>query len=171
MEVRELLKGELADGAPEWPEQLRPMLHTRGFAEELRDFLMRAQERGLGADDIRELGRRHARADWIAAGGFLMTCSVGPVAAIAIDVAHPGLRATACSVLSLAQNLFGLALGPVIAGALSDAFGIERALSVTPAFGLLAAVAFLSAARSYEADRTRAKFHVPALASRASAAV
>ncbi len=71
MEVRELLRGELADGAAEWPEQLRPMLHTRGFAEELRDFLMRAQERGLGADDIRELGRRHARADWIAAGGFL----------------------------------------------------------------------------------------------------
>ena len=105
----------------------------------------------------------------IAVGGFLMTCSVGPVAAIAIDVAHPGLRATACSVLSLAQNLFGLALGPVIAGALSDAFGISRALSITPAFGLLAAVAFLLAARSYEADRARAKFHVPALASRAPA--
>ncbi|WP_107491504.1 ATP-dependent helicase [Thermobifida fusca] len=71
MEVRELLKGELADGAPEWPEQLRPMLHTRGFAEELRDFLMRVQERGLHADDVRELGRRHGREDWVAAGGFL----------------------------------------------------------------------------------------------------
>ncbi|WP_394326740.1 ATP-dependent helicase, partial [Thermobifida halotolerans] len=71
MEVRELLAGELGDGARDWPEPLRPMLHTRGFAEELRDFLMRAQERGLTADDIRELGRRHERPDWTAAGGFL----------------------------------------------------------------------------------------------------
>ena len=30
----------------------------------------------------------------IALGGFLMTCSVGPVTAIVIDVIHPGVRAT-----------------------------------------------------------------------------
>ena len=47
----------------------------------------------------------------IAFGGFLMTCTVGPVSAIVIDVVHPGVRATGCSVLALFQNLFGLALG------------------------------------------------------------
>ena len=56
----------------------------------------------------------------IACGGFLMTCTVGPVAAIVIDVTHAGLRATGAAVLSLFQNLLGLAAGPVIAGALSD---------------------------------------------------
>ena len=42
-------------------------------------------------------------------GGFLMTCTVGPVSAIVIDIVHPGVRATGCSVLSLFQNLLGLA--------------------------------------------------------------
>jgi len=47
-------------------------------------------------------------------------------------------------------------LGPVIAGALSDIWGIESALTVIPAFGALAAIAFMLAARSYEADKARA---------------
>src|SRR6516164_6988180 len=89
-------------------------------------------------------------------GGFLMTCTVGPVSAIVMDVVHPGVRATGSAVLALFQNLFGLALGPVIAGALSDAWGIESALTVTPAFGALAAIAFMFAARSYETDKQRA---------------
>src|SRR5262249_11688460 len=92
----------------------------------------------------------------IALGGFLMTCTVGPVSAIVIDVVHPGVRATGCSVLALFQNLLGLALGPVIAGTLSDAWGLESALTVMPAFSALAAIAFMVAARSYEIDKQRA---------------
>ena len=71
----------------------------------------------------------------IALGGFLMTCTVGPVSAIVIDVIHPGVRATGASVLALFQNLFGLAAGPFIAGVLSDAWGLTPALTVIPAFG------------------------------------
>ncbi|MFC7327676.1 ATP-dependent helicase [Marinactinospora rubrisoli] len=71
MEIRELLAGELADGARTWPERLRPALATRGFAEELRDFLMRAEERGLDAGALAALGRDLGRDDWTAAGGFL----------------------------------------------------------------------------------------------------
>ena len=91
----------------------------------------------------------------IAIGGFLMTCTVGPVAAIVIDVTHPGLRATGAAVLSLFQNLLGLAAGPVIAGAFSDAFGLDDALTVIPVFSGLAAVLFMVASRSYEADLRR----------------
>ena len=58
--------------------------------------------------------------------------------------------------MALFQNLFGLALGPVIAGALSDAWGIEFALTIIPAFGALATIAFMAAARSYETDKQRA---------------
>jgi len=88
----------------------------------------------------------------IALGGFLMTCTVGPAAAIVIDVTHPGVRSTGASVLSLFQNLFGLALGPVIAGWLSDAFGLATALAIMPAFGIVAIVAMLMASRTYAAD-------------------
>jgi predicted MFS family arabinose efflux permease len=91
----------------------------------------------------------------IALGGFLMTCTVGPVSAIVIDVTHPGLRATGASVLSLFQNLFGLAAGPVIAGTLSDAMGLQAALVLMPVFGVIAALCFLIASRSYAADLGR----------------
>jgi predicted MFS family arabinose efflux permease len=89
-------------------------------------------------------------------GGFVATCTVGPVSAIVIDVIHPGVRATGSSVLALFQNLFGLAAGPFIVGVLSDAWGLTPALAVTPAFGIVAAFAFLLARRSYAADRDRA---------------
>jgi MFS family permease len=88
----------------------------------------------------------------IAVGGFLMTCTVGPAAAIVIDVTHPGVRSTGASVLSLFQNLFGLALGPVITGALSDQVGLATALSIMPAFGLIAIGAMLMASRTYATD-------------------
>jgi MFS family permease len=92
----------------------------------------------------------------VALGGFVMTCTVGPVSAIVIDVIHPGVRATGCSVLSLFQNLFGLAAGPFLAGMASDTWGLESALGAMPVFSLLAALAFVIAAGSYEADRQRA---------------
>ena len=91
----------------------------------------------------------------IALGGFLMTCSVGPVSAIVIDVIHPGVRATGASVLALFQNLFGLAAGPFIVGVLSDSLGLANAMTVIPVFGALAAVFFLLASRSYEGDKQR----------------
>src|SRR6202040_3640570 len=59
------------DGASHWPERLRPLLATRGFAGELRDFLLRAAERGLDGPGLADLGRSLGRDDWIAAGGFL----------------------------------------------------------------------------------------------------
>ncbi len=88
----------------------------------------------------------------ILAGGFLMTCTVGPAAAIVIDVTHPGVRSTGASVLSLFQNLFGLALGPVITGALSDRIGLATAMAIMPAFGFVAIGAMLIASRTYATD-------------------
>ena len=91
----------------------------------------------------------------IALSGFVMTCTVGPVSAVVIDVIHPGVRATGASVLALFQNLFGLAAGPVLAGLLSDAYGLAAALAITPLFAIAAAIAFIFAARTYEADARR----------------
>jgi superfamily I DNA/RNA helicase/RecB family exonuclease len=69
--VRDLLAGDLADGADGWPERLRAALPTRGFAQELRDLLMRAYERGVGAEELGRLGVRLGRDDWQAAAAFM----------------------------------------------------------------------------------------------------
>lgn len=71
LEVRRLLEGELADGARDWPERLRAALATRGFAEELRDFTLRAVERQYIAEDLVALGRMRGRDDWPAIGAFM----------------------------------------------------------------------------------------------------
>ncbi len=69
--IRDLIQGELNEfGAEYWPERLRAALPTRGFAEELRDLLMRALERGLAPDDLAALGKQHGRDDWVAAARF-----------------------------------------------------------------------------------------------------
>ena len=71
LEVRRLLRGEAEDGGRNWPERLGPALSTRGFAAELRDFLLRASERGLDGPGLARLGTQRQRDDWMAAGGFL----------------------------------------------------------------------------------------------------
>ncbi|WP_431276073.1 MFS transporter [Variovorax ureilyticus] len=111
---------------------------------------------GFGAEHVGLVLSKQAQFALLALGGFLMTCSVGVVAAVVIDVIHPGIRATGASVLSLFQNLLGLAMGPLVAGFLSDAWSLEHALIAMPVFGLLAAGAFMRASRSYGADLQRA---------------
>jgi superfamily I DNA/RNA helicase/RecB family exonuclease len=81
LEVRRMLRSEAAGaeaagGQPaavphRWPDRLRAALGTRGFATELRDFLLRAAERGLDGRGLARLGRTLGRDDWVAAGGFL----------------------------------------------------------------------------------------------------
>ncbi|MFF5079872.1 PD-(D/E)XK nuclease family protein [Actinoplanes sp. NPDC000266] len=72
--IRELL--EVA-GDPEatdeigWPESLRPALPTKAFAQQLRDLMQRAAERGIGPAELARLGERLGRADWPAAARFL----------------------------------------------------------------------------------------------------
>jgi superfamily I DNA/RNA helicase/RecB family exonuclease len=71
VEVRRMLRGEAEDGGGRWPDRLRPALGTRGFAEELRDLLLRAAERGLDGRALARLGVRDRRDEWVAAGRFL----------------------------------------------------------------------------------------------------
>jgi predicted MFS family arabinose efflux permease len=92
----------------------------------------------------------------ILVGAMLMTGTIGAVAAVVIDVVNPTLRATAAATLSLAQNLVGLAAGPLLAGAISDSLGLPFALATVPLFCLPAAALFLLAARSYHDDERRA---------------
>ncbi|GID76438.1 hypothetical protein Ade02nite_50790 [Paractinoplanes deccanensis] len=72
--IRELLEVAGDPEAPDaigWPEALRPALPTRAFAQQLRDLMQRAAERGIGPADLARLGERLGRADWPAAARFL----------------------------------------------------------------------------------------------------
>ena len=68
--VRELLQGDVDEGADGWPARLHPALLTRGFAQELRDFVQRAVERGVTPRELAQLGRQDKRDDWVAAARF-----------------------------------------------------------------------------------------------------
>lgn len=86
--IRELLTGDLDDGASGWPRELRPALTTAGFATELRDLLARCAERGVDPAELQRLGRVSGRPEWVAAGRFarqyervmLLRASVGTAA-------------------------------------------------------------------------------------------
>ncbi|MFC0069809.1 ATP-dependent helicase [Umezawaea endophytica] len=95
--VRELLAGDVEDGALKWPERLRPAIGLPGFTAELRDLLLRATERGLGPEDLVELGYAQGREEWVAAGRFgqqyeevllLMGGDSSPSLAPALDAAE-----------------------------------------------------------------------------------
>ena len=89
----------------------------------------------------------------ILVGGATMTAAVGPVSAVLVDVVHPGLRATAISALTVVQNLVGLAIGPVLAGWLSDRYGLTAALSALPLLCVVSSAMFWYGSRFYERDR------------------
>jgi predicted MFS family arabinose efflux permease len=89
----------------------------------------------------------------IAVGAFLMGSTTGPVPAVAIDVVHPALRSTAGSMVAIVQNLFGLGLGPLITGALSDKLGLQTAMAIVPVSCALAAILLIIGSRFYPGDR------------------
>ncbi|MDH4657556.1 PD-(D/E)XK nuclease family protein, partial [Corynebacterium pyruviciproducens] len=68
---RELLKGNQQAGGDYWPPERVEALDYVGFARGLRDFLLRAGERGLTSADLKELGQREGKPLWSAAGEFL----------------------------------------------------------------------------------------------------
>ncbi|SCU88244.1 conserved membrane hypothetical protein [Cupriavidus necator] len=88
-------------------------------------------------------------------GALFAAAHGGCSGAIVCDVTHPGVRATVTATIALANNLIGLAPGPLLVGAFSDVLGLKLALTLAPVFALAAAVFFVLASRSYEADAAR----------------
>ncbi|MBV1701834.1 MAG: MFS transporter [Hyphomicrobiales bacterium] len=91
----------------------------------------------------------------IVLGGLFMGGTLGTTSALTVEVAHPGIRATALAVGALVQNLLGLAAGPAFTGILSDHLGLPVALGIVPFFSLLSAVAFLLVRRVFLRDLAR----------------
>lgn len=89
----------------------------------------------------------------IAAAAFFTGGHAGPCAAVATDVTSPAIHATVIATVALANNILGLAPGPLITGVAADLIGLKHALQLMPLVGLVAAIAFLQAARCYDEDR------------------
>ena len=86
------------------------------------------------------------------AAGVFAVAFVPAAVAVTQDVVHPGLRATSLSVCVIVQHLLGSALGPLFIGALSDRYGLEKAMIWLPLFALLGSLLFLIGSRFYTND-------------------
>jgi len=83
----------------------------------------------------------------ITAVAFVPSC-----VAVTQDVVHPGLRAISLSLNIIIQHLLGSSLAPVVIGKLSDAYGLDKALTFLPGFAFLAAALLLVGSFYYDAD-------------------
>lgn len=108
--LREMLRGDLTDiaaGATDlWPSRLQPALGLSGFAEQLRDLMLRATERGIGPEDLIRLGREHDRPEWVAAGRFATRYEQAMLLRWSVGVEAPEASAPALN----AAELVGAAL-------------------------------------------------------------
>jgi len=91
----------------------------------------------------------------IVMGALFVGGHMGPVAALAVELNHPGLRATALSVVTVVYNFLGLAPGPFVVGALSDRFGLRAAMMAIPVVCVGAAISFLIGSRYLPEDLRR----------------
>jgi MFS family permease len=91
----------------------------------------------------------------IGGGMFLAAGTTGPAGAMVANLTHPSIHATAFATLTLANNLLGLAPGPIVTGMLADRVGLHGALQLVAFASLAAATAFVIAIRHYQADLAR----------------
>jgi superfamily I DNA/RNA helicase/RecB family exonuclease len=68
--IRDLLEGDIDLGKNYWPADLEKALTTHGFVRELRDLILRASERNLSPDLLRDLGGEYGEKYWESAAIF-----------------------------------------------------------------------------------------------------
>jgi sugar phosphate permease len=83
---------------------------------------------------------------------FLAAGTTGPAGAMVANLSPLAIHGTAFATLTLANNMLGLAPGPILTGHLADRIGLLDALRLLPLAGLLAAAAFSLARHSYRKE-------------------
>lgn len=91
----------------------------------------------------------------LAAAMFLVAGTTGPAGAMVANLTPVAIHGTAFATLTLANNLIGLAPGPIITGWMADKFSLHTAFQMLPLVGLLAAGVFAMARQSYLTDLAR----------------
>jgi MFS family permease len=88
----------------------------------------------------------------ICLGMMIAAGTNGPSSAMVANLTHASVHGTAFATLTLANNLLGLATGPLITGRVSDLIGLQAALQLVPLTSIAAAAVFFSAKRHYHRD-------------------
>jgi MFS family permease len=91
----------------------------------------------------------------IACAMFLVAGTVGPTGAMVANLTPLAIHGSAFATLTLANNLIGLAPGPILTGRLADAIGLASAFRFLPLPCIAAGVVFALMRRSYLADLER----------------
>jgi MFS family permease len=88
----------------------------------------------------------------LAVGIFFAAGTTGAAGAMVSNLTHESIRATAFGTLTLANNLLGLAAGPLVTGILADRFGLATAMRLVPLAAVGALVFLLLGRRAYPAS-------------------
>jgi MFS family permease len=83
---------------------------------------------------------------------FLVAGSTGPAGAMVANLTPMAIHGSAFATLTLANNLLGLAPGPILTGRLADSLGLLGAFQLLPFACLGAALIFALMRRSYLSD-------------------
>lgn len=75
--------------------------------------------------------------------------------AITADLSLPHQRGTAVSLITTAQNILGMAVGPLLAGVLSDHFDLQTSLVLMSSCYALAGLLYVGVALNYRRDQDR----------------
>jgi MFS family permease len=78
--------------------------------------------------------------------------SAGPAGAMVANLTPAASHAAAFAVLTLVNNLLGMAPGPFLTGVLADRIGLDGALQIVPVLALVAAILFGLGRASYRRD-------------------
>lgn len=88
----------------------------------------------------------------LGAAMFLVAATVGPVGAMVANLTPLAIHGSAFATLTLANNLIGLAPGPILTGRIADTIGLAEAFRLLPISCLLAAMTYAMMRRSYLSD-------------------
>ena len=88
----------------------------------------------------------------IAAGLFVAAGVNGPSGAMVANLTDAAVHGAAFAALTLANNLLGLAPGPIVTGALADRLGLDVAFQIIPLISIPAALVFWVGRRNYLKD-------------------
>jgi sugar phosphate permease len=91
----------------------------------------------------------------IGVGMFLVAGTCGPAGAMVANLTPTPIHATAFATLTLANNLLGLAPGPLLTGMLADHVGLADAFKLIPLMAVFAAFAFWIGRTRYAQDIAR----------------
>jgi MFS family permease len=93
----------------------------------------------------------------LAVGIFFAAGISGPAGAMVANLTRESIRSTAFGTLTLANNLLGLAAGPLVVGILADRLGLVRAMELVPLVAVGALIALLIGRKAYPASLAKVR--------------